>query len=120
MDKPVRLQRKRTKGFRLQELSLKTNGLPVIVVSRGTKWGNPFKIGDKKYLKQYYRRWLEGRRAHFLPEIREWILDNLHLLQGKNLACWCPIRDKNGLYVPCHADILLELANKKEQNENKI
>ena len=27
-------------------------------------------------------------------------------LRGKNLACWCPL-DK-----PCHADVLLELANR--------
>jgi hypothetical protein len=26
-------------------------------------------------------------------------------LGGKNLACWCPIDQ------PCHADVLLELAN---------
>lgn len=29
-------------------------------------------------------------------------------LRGKNLACWCP------LDVPCHADVLLEIANKAE------
>lgn len=29
----------------------------------------------------------------------------LSLLRGKDLACWC----KEG--APCHADILLELAN---------
>jgi len=27
-------------------------------------------------------------------------------LRGKNLACWC------ALDQPCHADVLLELANK--------
>ena len=26
-------------------------------------------------------------------------------LRGKNLACWCPLDQ------PCHADVLLELAN---------
>jgi hypothetical protein len=29
----------------------------------------------------------------------------LHTLRGKNLCCWCPL-DR-----PCHADVLLELAN---------
>lgn len=111
---PCRLQRKRTKGFRLQELSREINGLPAVVVSRGTKWGNPFKYTDKEHQFLYYKLWLE-RRAHILLEEREWIFDNLHSLRGKNLACWCPIRDKNGLYVPCHADILLELANKDEE-----
>jgi hypothetical protein len=28
-----------------------------------------------------------------------------HELRGKDLACWCP------LGVPCHADVLLEIAN---------
>lgn len=29
-------------------------------------------------------------------------------LRGKNLACWCPLDQ------PCHADVLLELANRGE------
>lgn len=33
-------------------------------------------------------------------------------LRGKDLACWCPLIDKNGAPVPCHADVLLEIANK--------
>ena len=28
---------------------------------------------------------------------------------GRDLACWCPLDS------PCHADVLLELANPKEQ-----
>lgn len=28
-------------------------------------------------------------------------------LRGKDLACWCPLGQ------PCHADVLLELANGK-------
>lgn len=31
-------------------------------------------------------------------------------LRGKNLACWCPIIS-HGAYCPCHADVLLSLAN---------
>ena len=31
--------------------------------------------------------------------------DDLRELRGKDLACWCPL-DK-----PCHADVLLEIAN---------
>ncbi|MGO8055976.1 DUF4326 domain-containing protein, partial [Rhizobium leguminosarum] len=30
-----------------------------------------------------------------------------HELRGKNLACWCPLDQ------PCHADVLLEIANSK-------
>ena len=29
----------------------------------------------------------------------------------RDLACWCPLHDRHGNYVPCHADVLLELAN---------
>lgn len=35
--------------------------------------------------------------AHLTQELTE--------LRGKNLACWCKIGN------PCHADVLLELAN---------
>jgi hypothetical protein len=34
-------------------------------------------------------------------------------LAGKNLACWCPPDGQ-----PCHADVLLELANTSEPNPN--
>ena len=30
---------------------------------------------------------------------------HLHELRGKNLACWCKLDE------PCHADVLLKLAN---------
>jgi hypothetical protein len=32
-------------------------------------------------------------------------MDMVGQLRGKNLACWCKLGD------PCHADVLLELAN---------
>jgi hypothetical protein len=32
-------------------------------------------------------------------------MDNIHELRGKHLACWCPLNE------PCHADVLLRLAN---------
>ncbi|WP_269076435.1 DUF4326 domain-containing protein [Sphingobium cupriresistens] len=39
----------------------------------------------------------EARRSVILAEIAN--------LRGKNLACWCPLDQ------PCHADVLLEIAN---------
>ncbi|MDB5409274.1 MAG: hypothetical protein JWL84_4186, partial [Rhodospirillales bacterium] len=33
----------------------------------------------------------------------------------KNLACWCPLVGKDGKPVPCHADVLIELANAPPQ-----
>lgn len=40
-----------------------------------------------------------------IASVRLPIADELAELRGKNLACWCP------LGRPCHADVLLELAN---------
>ena len=35
----------------------------------------------------------------------------LNDLRGHDLACWCPLVDGSGQPFPCHADVLLELAN---------
>lgn len=35
-------------------------------------------------------------------------------LRGKNLACWCPLDQ------PCHADVLLELANHPTESEQEL
>jgi hypothetical protein len=32
-------------------------------------------------------------------------------LRGKDLACWCPLANKDGTPHPCHADVLLEIVN---------
>ena len=63
-------------------------------------WGNPFTIqeyGSRARVIDMYKHWLIG-------EIDEGKLD-LSELRGKDLVCWCAP-------LPCHADILLELANK--------
>jgi len=44
MSTPIRIQRKRTKGFKLES----PNGLPIVYVGRGSKWGNPFRVVDIK------------------------------------------------------------------------
>lgn len=103
MTKPVRIQRKRTKGFNLQAAS--PNGLPVVYVGRPTKWGNPFSwVVDEYGLVMAVRVFAE----YALNEMPQGYIDEL---RGKNLACWCPLTDKDGNPVPCHADVLLELAN---------
>ena len=33
---------------------------------------------------------------------------------GHDLMCWCPLVDSEGKRVPCHADVLLEIANRKD------
>jgi Domain of unknown function (DUF4326) len=89
-----------------------------VYVGRPTKWGNPFPYDIYQDAAiDLYRRWLrlemsaqemstltyEGNHLIGLAGIRRAVLP--HELRGKDLACWC----KEG--TPCHADILLELAN---------
>lgn len=98
--KPVRLQLSRRKGFDLQKLSRKTNGLQAVVVSRPSKFGSPFmlkKESERATLIARYRKYLD---AH--PKLKKAARKEL---KGKNLACWC----KPGL--ACHAEVLLRVAN---------
>lgn len=114
--KAVRLQRKRQKGFKL----ISPNGLPIVCVTRPSKWGNPFKVGDevpKHWLSNTFSfnntdtDYMENHICNLddiLNLYRKWIKSqNLPIkeLKNKNLACFCSL-DKN-----CHADILLELSN---------
>jgi hypothetical protein len=58
-----------------------------------------------------YRNDLTDWLAHedpFYDELRA----ALGSLRGHDLACWCPLVDAQGRPVPCHADVLLELANR--------
>ena len=98
---PVRVQRKRTKGWRMPENT--------VSVCRPGKWGNPFRVGDglhhtAKQCVDSYRRWMETGESYTHddapPDPAE--------LRGKNLACFCSL-DK-----PCHADVLLDLANAED------
>ena len=83
--------------------------LDAIYVGRPTKWGNPFKINDPLLPCGLTK---ERRRQAVIDEYRRYILANPTLmsqlpeLQGKDLVCWCSP-------LPCHADVLLELANQE-------
>ena len=118
MTKPLRIQRKRTKGWNMQETSRAINGLECVYVGRPTIWGNPF------FTTRMYVCWIAkgtswlvaipnresragGRQVTELGKLRAMVLYNLQQLRGKNLACWCQPEDR------CHADILLELANRE-------
>lgn len=96
MSEPKRIQRKRTKGFRLPPNT--------VSVTRPGKWGNHFRGNSVSYTAVgMYRRWLETMRDNN-PEGFEIFIAPL---RGKNLACWCRAE------IDCHADVLLELANSK-------
>jgi hypothetical protein len=104
---PERIQMRRSKGWRLPE--------GAVVVARPTGWGNPFRHADRAVAARMFRAWLLGTcrtptlldcaSLGRLPERRQAILQNLHTLRGRILACWCA---PGGA---CHADVLLELAN---------
>ena len=120
---PIRIQRKRTKGWRMPENT--------VSVCRPGKWGNPFKIGGyfmvgdpdprARFRMSWCQSYLGAEGGRFtLIETAEVAVDffrrlcangyytpkNLAELRGKNLACYCPLDQ------PCHADVLLEIANR--------
>lgn len=85
---PKRIQRKRTKGWRMPE--------GAVYVGRGSIWGNPLLVGQAYTLAEAVALF----EAHCIPEpgLKE-------KLRGHDLACWCPLDQ------PCHADVLLRWAN---------
>ena len=95
---PHRIQRKRTKGWRMPE--------GAVYVGRPTIWGNPFTAvqareagyqdgntmavhafrcmlaGDQEFVRSH------EHQAHM-------ILDGIHKIRGKDLVCWCPLVDQH-------------------------
>ncbi len=108
---PQRVQLRRTKGWRMPSNTVK--------VSRPTVWGNPFLVGDRftraeavEAFRRLVNRDTKYLRGLSLPwTIGAWLTVHsdtamfVRPLRGKNLACWCPLDQ------PCHADVLLEIAN---------
>jgi len=117
-----RIQRKRTKGWKMPENT--------IYVGRPTKWGNPLKlVGDIIYINASWRRkildpWVYFQTGTIEDVVNyydlllngEWLGDNedmrhwniklhdlpINELKGKDLACFC------SLSCACHADVLLK------------
>jgi len=44
--------------------------------------------------------------------VKKWEELKVAELKGQNLYCYCPLINDDGTRFPCHADVLLELANK--------
>lgn len=130
MSAPRRIQRQRTKGWRMPHGAL--------YVGRGSRWGNPFSvsgsghslIGPEWFVARsnWGRVTAMGMTAAYVTSsrpissedvVRQFVdllkvrrrdesdrLDSwMSPLIGRDLACWCPLGQ------PCHADVLLELAN---------
>lgn len=110
--KPQRIQRKRVKGWKMPENT--------ISVTRPGKWGNPYKVSGQKghwFVLDQGEPFLSFQEKDQAAKcsidlFREYITHehnlgrvNIHVLQGKSLACFCKEGD------PCHGDVLLALAN---------
>ena len=73
------------------------------LVTRATKWGNPFSIADygRERCLKMYELWLrEDPNGQQIAEAAK------AELRGYDLGCTCPLDQ------PCHADILIALVNK--------
>ena len=124
-----RIQRQRTKGWRMPE--------GAVYVGRPSLWGNPWRPQDfigwpgveptdrraaavRKYREELTHWGLMTDYSVFVSDAR-WDAEAQRqaesgaanmaeyvpiVLRGKDLVCWCPLDQ------PCHADVLLELANR--------
>lgn len=105
---PQRIQRRRTPGWRMPD--------GAVYVGRPTKWGNPRKVGHMVTVTSAGVTTRRGMTAaevadFFRVDLRNNLLERITTadvvreLAGRDLACWCPLDQ------PCHADVLLEIAN---------
>lgn len=92
-----------------------------LYVGRPTEFGNPFTLAEaREYHRlfgqpsngetpaqtavRWYRKWLAGEPVDYAKPPPA--LGKIALLRGRDLVCFCPL-DR-----ACHADVLLELANR--------
>lgn len=111
---PKRIQRRRTAGWRMPE--------GAVYVGRPTKWGNPYRWNDYQdvghdYEGEPYAVSAADRRRFAVVDFTSVVKYGIGSfdypsrdeiwceLAGRDLVCWCPLDS------PCHADVLLELAN---------
>jgi hypothetical protein len=120
---PQRIQRQRVKGWRMPENTL--------YVGRGSKWGNPINLSDlaAQYPSFTIEQLAGAAVGHFEDLVRlgtitfsnwrsadgkrgpiTWHYPPVEVIRGalagRDLACWCAPDQ------PCHADVLLDLANR--------
>lgn len=99
---PERIQLSRRKGWRMPPNSKS--------VARPSIYGNPYRIGRdgnaEECVAKFRASWESGLKGP--PGMHQALMRSmLRKLRGKNLACYCPLDQ------PCHADVLLELANRQ-------
>lgn len=106
---PIRVQRKRTAGWKMPENT--------IYVGRPSRWGNPCSPQNGTHIVMHHNKVVSSRPMTIeecVRRFRDDVMDGSiglspdeirEHLRGKNLACWCSLNQ------PCHADVLLEIAN---------
>lgn len=73
-----------------------------VYIGRGSKWGNPFKIG------------VDGNRQEVIKKYTKWIItqpelmSSLNELDGKILGCYCAPK-------ACHGDVLVYLIEREKE-----
>lgn len=117
---PERIQQRRTMGWRMP--------LNARSVARPSRFGNPFTvtaaldsglaagtIDARIFVVQAFSDWL--RRGEYSDwystsnrDQLRWIVEHLHELTGRDLACFCPPPEP-GEIDWCHAQILIEESN---------
>lgn len=90
MSPPRRIQRRRTKGWRMPPNTR--------YAGRPGPWGNPFRVGDPGVPDPAAA---VARFAAWLPHQHTLVAAARETLDGVNLACWCPLSQ------PCHVDVWL-------------
>lgn len=119
---PKRIQRCRTKAWRMPP--------NCVYVGRPSRWGNPFQVHCHHDVPAWWLGCVRFGNPTFvtvkLDSIEEVVAAyrmiilrltsdvgdrdddplDLSALRGLDLCCWCPLDQ------PCHADVLLELANR--------
>lgn len=106
-----RIQLSRRRGWKLPANA--------VVVSRPGPWGNPFRVGThgtRAECVDLHQKLMAGLVCVSLGNVaeqqahRDHVVAHIAELRGRDLACWC------SLDGPCHADTLLEIANREPAN----
>lgn len=104
---PERIQRQRTKGWRMPPNT--------VSVCRPGPYGNPYTLKKARYwgwqgtdaeltqfcVDRFREDWQNALKSYPYTPFDKPVY--LGPLKGKNLACWCKVGS------PCHADVLLEI-----------
>lgn len=84
-----------------------------VYIGRPSKWGNPFshqplpntvQVASRLKAIDAYEDWIRNGEGRHL-------LNDLHELEGKTIACWCHPQ-------PCHGNVLLKLLEERASSIN--